>query len=106
MISDESADKARQWQVDNADNIARAAGRRSYLEHKRKLVLAEVMSQNADKPLGVQERIAHSSAEYRIWLEEYGAAVTEHEKWQVLCGAADNTIRIWQSRSANLRGVK
>jgi len=106
MISDESADKARQWQVDNADSIARAAGRRSYLEHKRKLVLAEVMSRNADKPLGVQERIAHCSDEYKAWLEEYGEAIREHEKWQVLAGAADNTIRIWQSRSANLRGVR
>lgn len=105
MISEERAEKALQWKVDNAEAIAHAAGRRGYLEHKRKLVLAEEMSKHADKPLGVQERIAHCSDAYRAWLEEYEEALKVQEKWSVLVGASEDTIRLYQTSSANLRRV-
>lgn len=105
MSSEERAEKALQWKIDNVESISHAAGRRGYLEHKRKLVLAEEMSKHADKPLGVQERIAHCSDAYKEWLLEYEAAVKEHEKWHVLSGAAEDTIRLYQTTSANLRRI-
>lgn len=98
-------ERAMQWLVDSAPAIADARALRSMLEHKRKAVVALVMAQHAEKPLGAQEREAGASKEYQQWLEEYQAAVKKDELLSMQAEGAKELIRLYQTQSANLRRI-
>ena len=106
MITEDRVEKAMQWLVDNAEAIASARAYRSMMEHKRKAVVALVMASHADKALGAQEREAHASEEYQAWLGEYQRAVTEDELLSARAEGAKELIRLYQTLSANARGVR
>jgi hypothetical protein len=106
MISEEQAEKAAQWLVDNAEAIASARANRSMLEHKRKAVVALVMATHASLALGAQEREAHASSQYQDWLVEYEKAVFDDEKLSALAEGAKERVRLFQTFAANARLIR
>ena len=106
MITEDRAEKAMQWLVDNAEAIASARAYRAMMEHKRKAVVAMIMARHADKPLGAQERDAHASDEYTQWLLDYQEAVNKDELLSLTADNAKEVIRLFQTISANARGIR
>ena len=106
MVDESRVEKAMQWLVDNSEAIAKARALRSMMEHKRKAVVALVMAMHADKPLGAQEREAHASLEYQKWLKEYQEAVEHDELLSARAEGAKELIRLYQTMSANARGIR
>lgn len=105
MITEERAEKALQFLVDVASELGDVRANRARLEYERKAIIAMLMSQFADKPLGVQEREAHAHQKYDDWLVAYEKAVRDDEVLSARVEAAKELIRLYQTQSANLRRI-
>ena len=104
MITDELAEKALDFIRDEAPNIAVALAQREAVQEYRKVIKAQIMRENADKPIGTQEAIAYSDPRYIAHLDAISAAIKQHEELKWLMAAAEAKISAWQTQSRNSRG--
>lgn len=104
MVTDEKAERALHFLIDSASEAAEALAQRYLLEEGRKSIKAEIMRRHLDLPVSAQEREAYASPEYKMHLEGTSAAIGKHEKLKMQRVAAEATIELWRSQSANIRG--
>jgi hypothetical protein len=94
--------------IKNSPKYTKAKSDRVHLEEFRKSKKAMLMQQaslNGVTALAAQERDAYASEEYQDLLKGLAAAVEQEEtlKWHL--EAAKLRVNIWQTESANNRGL-
>lgn len=104
--TEQDAEKAVQWLIENAEKIARARADRWKAEEMLKPTRALIMAEHADKPVNAQEREALSSPRYAEAIERAADAVREDELNRALVKAAEMKIEVWRSEQANLRATR
>lgn len=105
MITEQEIEKACDWLRDHAEEAAQAKAARVYLEHGRKRLLALIMKEHVEKPIGAQEREARADERYEKHLEGLREAVYADEKCKFLRSAAEAKIEAWRTEQANARGL-
>lgn len=103
MVTDEQAQKALDFLIANAGKAAKARAERVYCEEWRKSIKSIQMQQWEGKAIGIQERNAYASDEYRQHLEALKEAVMVDEKCRWSMIAAQATLDAWRTQQANKR---
>lgn len=103
MLSDDDAEKAVDFLRDNARKAAQATANREYLDEFKKVVRAQIMRENADKPIGTQEAIAQADARYVLHLKTLQDAIEHDEYMSWMMKAAEVKFDLWRTQSANVR---
>jgi len=103
MIQEQDIEKAVHWLIANAEAAAKARAEREYMSEFRKSLKAQIMSEHAGDPLGVQEREAYSDPRYQQHLEAMREAVRADELMRWRRTAAETKISVWQSQQRALR---
>lgn len=103
MISDSDIEKALDYLRDNAQKVGVIRAQRAYLEEYRKVVKAQIMRENDDKPLGVQEAIAYADNRYKKHLEAMREAIESDEYHRWMLTAAQAKIEAWRTQQSNKR---
>ena len=102
----EAAEKAVQWLIDHAEDIAAARAERVKREEMLKPIRSVIMAQYADKPVGVQEREALAHPKYAEAVDALAEAVKRDETNRALVKAAELKVEVWRSMQANLRATR
>ncbi len=102
MISEDRVEKAVEYIRDHADRIGELRGHKEYLVHRQKVERSQAFLEASGT---VAEREATSWVDPRINAlgEEYRDCVTELETVLTKVKAAELTIAVWQTMSANSR---
>lgn len=103
MITDEQAEAAADYMRDNARAVGIAKGKANYLSDYSKVVKAQIMRENSDKPIGTQEAIAYADPRYDTHLKAKEIADEEYEYQRWMMEAAQAKIDIWRTESSNQR---
>lgn len=103
MIKDEDIERALDVLRDTRSEAAQARANRIYMEEYRKVIKAQVMSENLELPIGAQEREAYSSERYKEHLLAIKEAIELDEKFRFLREAANAKIDAWRTMQANMR---
>lgn len=106
IVSDEDAERAMNWLIENAGKTAEAIANAEYMKEYRKSMKAMLMEQCGAETVGMQERYAYGHPEYREHLLTQKAAVAEAEKLKFLSSAARVKIEVWRTGNANARAVR
>jgi hypothetical protein len=82
---------------------AQAKANRVYLDEFRKSLKAILMKKSGESSVAAQEREAYSDPEYQKHLDGIRAAVEEEEalRWGLV--AAEASVEVWRTESANNR---
>jgi hypothetical protein len=104
--TEQDAEKAVQWLIENATAIADARSERWKAEEMLKPTKALIMAMHADKPVNAQEREALSDPRYLKAIDDAAAAVEADEKYRALSKAAEMKVDVWRSMQANLRATR
>jgi hypothetical protein len=104
--TEQDAEKAVKWLIDNAEQIAAARSERWKAEEMLKPTKALLMAQHADKPVNAQEREALSAPRYLEAIDRAAEAVRADELNRALVKAAEMKIEVWRSQQANLRATR
>lgn len=104
--TEQDAEKAVSWLIENAPKIAQARADRWKAEEMLKPTKALIMADHADMPVNAQERIALSSDRYIEAVDRAAVAVRTDELNRALVKAAEMKIEIWRSQQANLRSAR
>ena len=105
MITDEQAQQAQQWMVDNAEAIGKAISLSEYRKEEKKMVFSALFM-DAEGTVAEREAIALASERYQLAVKNYCAAVRDEKTIMAMQKAMENNIKVWQTHSSNLRGVK
>lgn len=105
MITEEDAERAVQWLVDNATAAAKARAEREYVSEFRKSLKARLMIESGQESVAAQEREAYASSEYQKHLLALREAIERDERMRWLHTAAEARIDAWRTQQANLRKV-
>lgn len=105
MIDTETqhAQRATQYLVDSAQDIAAARGELVKAENMLRVVKSLAMRQCDATSAAAQEREAYASAQYLSAVNEYAAATERFEKLRSLREAAKMQIEYWRSLNASQR---
>jgi len=98
--------KAVDYIIKMAPQLAKAKAERVYLEEYRKSLKAILQSQSGSQSLGAQERDAYAHEDYLELLEGLKVAVEAEEKLRWEMTAAQARIEIWRSEQANNRMIE
>ncbi|MGE0406245.1 MAG: hypothetical protein AB7F35_29745 [Acetobacteraceae bacterium] len=104
--TEQDAEKAVQWLIENAPAIADARAERFRAEEMLKPTKALLMAQHPDMPVSAQEREALRSPKYQEALDRAADAVRVDELNRALVKAAELKIEVWRSQQANLRATR
>lgn len=104
--TEQDAEKAVQWMIENAAAIARARKERWRAEEMLKPTKALLMAQHADKPVNAQEREALSAPRYQEAIDRAAEAVEQDELFRALSKATEMKVDVWRSMQANLRATR
>ena len=105
MITEDDAERAVQWLVENASAAAKARAERIYLDEYRKSLKARLMRESGQESLGAQEREAYAHPDYGAHLDAMRDAIEADEKIRWLHSAAEARIDAWRTQQANLRKI-
>ncbi len=107
MITEERVHKAVGWLVENARLAAEARGNRLDLEEATKSLLAILMREHLDLPLGGQEREARADVRFaETHLRGLKEAIIEDEYLRRREKAELAVIDVWRSQNATDRALK
>ena len=104
MITDDDAESAQRFLLDNAKKAGELKGQRIYLEEYRKSLKAILMSDSNGKTQGDKEAHAYSHPKYIEHLAKLRDAVQKDETNRAEREAAVMRISVYQTQSANVRG--
>ena len=105
MIDERSAERARDWMRDNASAHAQAIADKLHLEDFRKVKFSLLFGEAAQETVAAKEAWAYAHPEYRELLEGLKAAREKEATFRHKHTAAEVTIAVWQTMSANNRKV-
>jgi len=103
MIDEQSAEKARDWMRDNASVHAQAVANCKYIEDFKKVQFAILFQQAPEETVGAKEAWAYAHPDYKKLLDGLRAAREEEVALRHKYTAAEATISVWQTMSANNR---
>ena len=104
MLTDEAAEKAQHFLLENAKKAGDLRGERIYCEEMRKSLKAILMNDAPEGPVGMKEAYAYSHPRYQEHLTKLKEAVGLDEENRARREAALMRIEVWRSQSANVRG--
>ena len=104
-ISREAADRAVQWLVDNAEEIARRKAMMVYHEDRLRVVKSTAMALSDEKSIAAKEAEAYRSGVYKTAVEERRNAVFNYERLMNSKMACQATKELYQTFEASLRRV-
>lgn len=104
MITEQDAEKSVDYLRDSARRAAKARAEYGYLDAFTKVVKAKLMREHAGKePLGAQEAIALSHAQYQAHLSAVATAAEAFEYERFMREAASAKFEAWRTQQANER---
>lgn len=106
QITQSRAEKATEWMVHNATNLAEAKAHRDYCENMLRVTKALVMKSSDQKSAAAQEREAYASDQYHDALREVFDATLAHETLLARRNSAQAVIEVWRSLNSSLRGAR
>lgn len=104
IVTDNDVQKALDFLRYEAQKAAEAKAHRLYMVEYRKVIKANQMQLNLDKPVTAQERDAYSSPVYIAHLEALKTAIEQDVFYEWKRAAAEATIESWRTYNANRRG--
>jgi hypothetical protein len=104
-ISREAADRAVQWLVDNAEEIARRKAMMVYHEDRLRVVKSTAMALSDEKSIAAKEAEAYRSGVYKTAVEERRNAVFNYERLMNSKMACIATKELFQTFEASLRHI-
>jgi DNA polymerase III delta prime subunit len=102
----QKAEKATQYLIDSAAEIAAAKGDMVRCENMLRVVKALAMKNSDEKSAAAQEREAYASTQYQDAVTELATVTQEYEQLRSLREAAKMQIEFWRSYNANQRGAE
>jgi hypothetical protein len=104
-MSDESAEEALMFLVNNAEAAGIAKAHMTYMEHLRKTTLARLRRAAPDKTEAGRDAWARAHPEYMEVLNAQTEAISAHETlfWKRI--HAEATIESWRTRASNNRAA-
>ena len=100
------AQKATQYLIDSAAEIAAAKTDLTKAENMLRVVKAMAMKHSDEKSAAAQEREAYASPQYLSAVNELALVAGEYEKLRALREAAKQQIEFWRSLNANQRAAE
>ena len=100
------AQKATQYLIDSAAEVAAAKGDLVKCENMLRVTKALAMRHSNEKSAAAQEREAYASPQYVHAVEQLAVAATDYEKLRALREAAKMQIEYWRSLNANQRSAE
>lgn len=104
-MGNEAAEEALMFLVDNAERAGVAKAHMIYMEHQRKVVLANLRRQSQEKTEAGRDAWARAHPEYQEVLLAQIEANTIHETMYWKRIQAEATIEAWRTKNANQRGA-
>ena len=105
MIDEISAEKARDWMRDNANVHGQALSDKLHLEDFKKVKFSILFNEAPEETVAAKEAWAYAHPDYRELLEWLKAAREKEITLRHKYTAAEATIAVWQTTSANNRKV-
>ena len=103
MIDEQSAEKARDWMRDNAVVHGQAVADKLYIEDFKKVKLAKLFLESPEDTVAAKDAWAYSHPEYKELLDGLKAAREKELELKHKNEAAQATVDVWQTISANNR---
>lgn len=103
MPTEEEADEALHWLIDNVDEAAQATAEKVYVEEYRKVIKAQLMKEHAKETAVVQEREAYADQRYIDHLSAIYQAIKNESRMRFMREAKRAIIESWRTGSANTR---
>lgn len=104
-MSEDAAEKALHFLLENADKAGEARAQVVYFEHLRKSELARLKRESPEKTDAAKEAWARSHPDYDVVLKAQWVATKEFEKLSWLRTHAEATLESFRTKSANQRGA-
>lgn len=102
----QKAEKATQYLIDSAAEIAAAKGDLVRCENMLRVVKSLAMKNSGQSSAAAQEREAYASEQYQNAVQELADVAREYEQLRSLREAAKMQIEFWRSYNANQRGAE
>ena len=102
----QKAEKATQYLIDSAAEIAAAKADLVRCENMLRVVKALAMKNSGANSAAAQEREAYASTAYQDAVTELANSTQEYETLRALREAAKMQIEYWRSFNANLRSAE
>lgn len=106
MNTQQKAERATQYLIDSAAEIAAAKADLVRAENMLRVVKALEMKHSDEKSAAAQEREAYASDKYRAAIDDLAEAAGDYEKLRTLREAAKAQIEYWRSLNANQRAAE
>ena len=103
MITQESVEQAIDYLRNSATKASKARAEFGYVSEYRKVIKAQIMRENNDKPIGAQEAIAYADPRYKAHLDAIKEAEEQAEYHRFMRVAAEAKIEAWRTQSSNER---
>lgn len=104
LVTDKDVEQALTILADEAGAASRAA--HEYFDSLTKSVLAELMQESNETSAAAKEAWARAQPKFIDHLKQVGKFAREDYSYRQRYAAADAKIRIWQTMSANSRGME
>lgn len=104
-MSDEAAEAALNFLLENAEAAGQARAQMLYMEHWRKSELARLKRTSPEKTDAAKEAWARANPEYQVVLDAQWEATRVYETLSWRKTHAEATISAWQTANANRRGA-
>ena len=105
FIKEGDVESALHYLMNNSAEAAQSRANRLYVEEYLKVIKATIMKENAELPLGAQEREAYADKRYADHLQAIREATYADEKARFDLRAAETLCEAWRSQCANERAV-
>lgn len=106
MTAQHKAEKATQYLIDSAAEIAAAKSDLVKAENMLRVVKSLAMKHSDEKSAAAQEREAYASQQYLAAVNELATVAGDFEKLRSLREAAKMQIEYWRSLNANQRSAE
>lgn len=104
LVTEKDVEDALAILADETGAASRAA--HEYFDSLSKSVLAELMTQSNETSATAKETWARAQPKFLEHLKQVGKFAREDYSWRQRYSAADAKIRLWQTASANSRGME
>lgn len=105
IIGEQQIKASQQWLFDNAPAIGNAKAELTLAEEAKKVIEAEIFL-NEEGSIKERESKAKTHPRYREAMKRIGEASREYNTLMAFKSANECNIQIFQTQSANLRGLK
>lgn len=106
ITATEKAQKATQYLIDSAAEIAAAKADLVRAENMLRVTKSLAMKSSGQNSAAAQEREAYASEQYQHAVSELAQVAGDYEKLRALREAAKMQIEYWRSLNANQRGAE